>query len=686
MKQLNKVCLQALNRQQWIITEHKTTIIRNIDQILAFHSQLVTCLDSVQYDWSLVAKTFLEQVNNFSLYKQYCGMHTEAWSLLSFYRNRSEWAQFIKECTSQDDDSLLQHQQKRLHFEDYLIKPVQRICRYQLLVKEIMKYTSPDKPEYDLWTAVLSEMQEIVTEIDNLTFQKDMKERTDRFIERLDGDCRISKGHVSQLGNLLVAGAIEVTYSALGSSVSKPRYLGCFVFPTYIILVRPKKVTNYEPKHWFPLKMADFENLEDIEDQREHSFIVRCKKHTFIFSATCAQEKQLWTKKIQEAIGKAKTDYSEDTIIPSLPGVATNKNLPPIRPSRSFSNILDMTLTSTLSSIDKSRLSDRQLLRRSISSHVMLENNEKKNKRAESSLVKRYSADYATNQQKKRLDLKPRNNSETYIKPEPSNVPRRRHSSSLDFLSDTNSMISKMSIQFKNNHQHAMRLSVDHKLRDVCTQEYLSSRARHMRDTEPLLSVDMLIKKKKSSSLLRNSVSNLSLMMPRRMIGESVTKTAVPEAELMDEGSSSLLPKSSQIASSVQSTPRQSSFDCTFTILPSSMTESNYSTIPKHKNKKKGDALAQRVLRQIASIRHIKPSIPDWNMSADTLRCETSDAPKKYSLHFKKSFASLRHSNNNSQLEEPTRPTAFAYATTPSARKNPSWKSRLPKFFFIHKS
>jgi|JXWR01.1.fsa_nt_gb hypothetical protein len=54
-------------------------------------------------------------------------MHTEAWSLLSFYRNRSEWAQFIKECTSQDDDSLLQHQQKRLHFEDYLIKVPEKI-------------------------------------------------------------------------------------------------------------------------------------------------------------------------------------------------------------------------------------------------------------------------------------------------------------------------------------------------------------------------------------------------------------------------------------------------------------------------------------------------------------------------------------------------------------------------------
>lgn len=116
-----------------------------------------------------------------------------------------------------------------------------------------------------MWEAVLNEMQEIVTEIDDLKFQRDMKERTDRFIKRLDDDWRMNKSQVSQLGHLLIAGAIEVTYSALGQSVSKPRYLGCFVFSTYIIMVRPKKVTNYEPKHWFPLRLADFEDLEDIE-------------------------------------------------------------------------------------------------------------------------------------------------------------------------------------------------------------------------------------------------------------------------------------------------------------------------------------------------------------------------------------------------------------------------------------
>lgn len=44
-------------------------------------------------------------------------MHAEAWALISEYRDRPEWTQFLKECAIHDTK-----QQRKLHFEDYLIK------------------------------------------------------------------------------------------------------------------------------------------------------------------------------------------------------------------------------------------------------------------------------------------------------------------------------------------------------------------------------------------------------------------------------------------------------------------------------------------------------------------------------------------------------------------------------------
>lgn len=60
-------------------------------------------------------------------------MHAEAWALTSEYRDRPEWNNFLKECAILNTFSIplnLNHlllndtiqQQKKLHFQDYLIK------------------------------------------------------------------------------------------------------------------------------------------------------------------------------------------------------------------------------------------------------------------------------------------------------------------------------------------------------------------------------------------------------------------------------------------------------------------------------------------------------------------------------------------------------------------------------------
>lgn len=54
---------------------------------------------------------------------------------------------------------------------------------------------------------------------------------------------------------------------------SKVKYLGCAVFNTYMIIIRPKKLTQYEPKYWFPLRLFELTDLE--EGQGKHITIIR---------------------------------------------------------------------------------------------------------------------------------------------------------------------------------------------------------------------------------------------------------------------------------------------------------------------------------------------------------------------------------------------------------------------------
>ncbi|KAG1220879.1 hypothetical protein G6F68_021079 [Rhizopus microsporus] len=73
----------------------------------------------------------------------------------------------------------------------------------------------------------------------------------------------------------------------------------------------------------------------------------------------------------------------------------------------------------------------------------------------------------------------------------------------------------------------------------------------------------------------------------------------------------------------MQSQGQRDSLDCTFTVPPSSMTDSSKSVKTSFKKKKR--ALAEKVLRHITSIRQMKPHTPEWNMSGDTLSCEMLD-------------------------------------------------------------
>lgn len=61
-------------------------------------------------------------------------MHAEAWALTTEYRDRPEWNHFLRECALinsfsiplnlnlLNDSIMQQQQQKKLHFQDYLIK------------------------------------------------------------------------------------------------------------------------------------------------------------------------------------------------------------------------------------------------------------------------------------------------------------------------------------------------------------------------------------------------------------------------------------------------------------------------------------------------------------------------------------------------------------------------------------
>jgi len=198
-------------------------------------------------------------------------------------------------------------QTPRLEFLDHMIKPVQRICKYHLLLDQLksrapshsQKWTeggsdhSHSSPGADvdvifdhaeLFSAgqtesLVSHACEVMREVVN-SVNDDRRKHEDRWKALLISSRIVPSSSASSaspplpqltseflvtLGNCSMSGALDVIYHRpTTSTMTKAKYLGTFLYEQgFLALVKVGKGKSYEPQHWFPLKNFDVLDLND---------------------------------------------------------------------------------------------------------------------------------------------------------------------------------------------------------------------------------------------------------------------------------------------------------------------------------------------------------------------------------------------------------------------------------------
>ncbi|XP_051902995.1 proto-oncogene DBL-like isoform X2 [Hippocampus zosterae] len=118
-----------------LLRGHGDVLFGNMPQIYQFHSgtflrDLQRCLDAPER----VGRCFLQWKEKFQLYEHYCQNKPHSESLW----NQCSDSAFFQECQRK-----LQH---KLPLDSYLLKPIQRLAKYQLILKELLKHC--DQPRY----------------------------------------------------------------------------------------------------------------------------------------------------------------------------------------------------------------------------------------------------------------------------------------------------------------------------------------------------------------------------------------------------------------------------------------------------------------------------------------------------------------------------------------------------------
>ncbi|KAG2156208.1 hypothetical protein DEU56DRAFT_723514 [Suillus clintonianus] len=225
----------------------------------------------------------------------------------------------------------------KLVFMDYLIKPVQRICRYPLLLDQLIDHPrsaggsresssvsnaegrSRDV-EVNVVQSALNAMRAVASSVDEARHQQDLAIKSSLITSRISqglalvpasysrpASQNLSLGFLSSLGPCHLAGSLDVIhYHSLNASSNgtiKAKYLGAFLYPGgYLVLAKVHKVKTYEPKHWFSLAGFDLVDSTTDEALLPSWFRLSGRGHIFEFAASCRREKDVWKAAIHHVL------------------------------------------------------------------------------------------------------------------------------------------------------------------------------------------------------------------------------------------------------------------------------------------------------------------------------------------------------------------------------------------------
>ncbi|KAK9764068.1 hypothetical protein K7432_008747 [Basidiobolus ranarum] len=299
--------IARLEKLDWVSYDQKSDITRNIHELVHFQDTFLQSLEASyqmikKSDWATSgtnpAHCFLILSKQFRVYIPYCSEHDSAQRALTELEKRADWVSFTEECAA---DIQRESKTTRLPIQSYLMEPIQRICRYPLLLEKLMESTQKDTLAFREVLSARNLIRRIAREINEKKRQKEGREKAKILRNRLECVPGLSLEFVHSLGSIVIAGALLVVNCQAQSQ--KVKYHGCVLFESYLLIIKAKKATSYEPKHWLPLHKID---IHDFNDDRNVWTISYLSKPILEFQATCEREKHLWFQTLSKLISKTK--------------------------------------------------------------------------------------------------------------------------------------------------------------------------------------------------------------------------------------------------------------------------------------------------------------------------------------------------------------------------------------------
>ncbi|XP_037133117.1 guanine nucleotide exchange factor DBS isoform X4 [Syngnathus acus] len=272
-----------------MLLSKKDILFGNMSEIYQFHKRtFLKELEAYTNCPELVGHCFLERMKDLQIYEAYCQNKPRSESL---WRQCSDCA-FFQECQKK-----LEH---KLGLDSYLLKPVQRITKYQLLLKELLKYSKGCDGCDDLQEALSSILGILKAVNDSM------------HLIAITG----YEGNLSELGRLLMQGSFSVwTEHKKGHAKVKdlarfkPMQRHLFLHEKALLFCKKReengegyeKAPSYSFKH--SLNMSAVGITESAKgDSKKFEVWCNSREEVFIVQAPTSEIKTLWVNEIRKVL------------------------------------------------------------------------------------------------------------------------------------------------------------------------------------------------------------------------------------------------------------------------------------------------------------------------------------------------------------------------------------------------
>ncbi|XP_077002940.1 proto-oncogene DBL isoform X2 [Tamandua tetradactyla] len=274
-----------------VLRNKKDILFGNMAEIYEFHNSIfMNSLEHCSDAPERVGSCFLERKDDFQMYAKYCQNKPSSEIIWKKY---SECA-FFQECQRK-----LKH---RLGLDSYLLKPVQRITKYQLLLKELLK-CSQDCEGMEQLKEALDTMLDLLKTVNDSMHQT-----------AITGYI----GNLNDLGKMLMQGAFSVWIGHRKGATKmkdfarfKPMRRHLFLYEKAIVFCK-RRVENGEDSDRYPsysfkhyLKMDEVGITEYVKgDNRKFEIWCGEKEEVYIIQAPNTDAKVSWLKEIRNILLK----------------------------------------------------------------------------------------------------------------------------------------------------------------------------------------------------------------------------------------------------------------------------------------------------------------------------------------------------------------------------------------------